>query len=451
MTLVRLAFAHLRAAPLTTVLNILLLALGTASIAILMLVAQQLSQNLTRNAENVDLVLGAKGSPIQLVLSSVYHADIPTGNIHLAEAQRWANDRRIAAAAPLSLGDSVRGYRIVGTTSDIFKFYAVDMAQGEVWDAPLEAVLGADAADAMGLRVGDTFSGAHGLSGLGEQHDETPYRVTGVLAYSGSVVDRLVLTSLDSVWQVHGEHDHHDEEHHEEAHHEEQHHDEEHHEEQHYEEQRHDEEHVEEEHHDALSSSSERHEHEPAANIDRSSREITAMLLRYKSPVAAASMPRQINRESDLQAAAPAFELARLLQLIGVGLDVLKIFALILVASAALSIFASLYSALNQRRGDLAMMRCLGATRYDLMLALLIEGLLLAILGVVLGLLLGHGVVELMGQALENSRGVRLTGMTFLSAELTVVGGLLLVGLLAAALPAWQAYRTDVSRTLAQS
>ncbi|MDA8021168.1 MAG: ABC transporter permease, partial [Thermoanaerobaculia bacterium] len=256
MNLTRLAWANLRAAPITSALNVGLLALGTATIVVLLLFSHQLDQTLTRDAEGIDLVLGAKGSPVQLVLSTVYHADLPTGNIPLAEAQRWTEDRRIAQAIPLSLGDSAHGFRIVGTTSAYPALYDAGLAEGRLWDASLEAVLGAEVARATGLRLGDELIGSHGMTGMGDQHAASPYRVVGILSATGAVVDRLILTSLDSVWDIHdGEHDHdhdhghgHAEEpvadeaggeplggHHEDGHHEDGHHEDGHHEDGHHE------------------------------------------------------------------------------------------------------------------------------------------------------------------------------------------------------------------------
>ncbi len=440
MTLTRLAWANLRAAPMTSALNVVLLALGTATIVVLLLLSHQIAGTLARDAKGIDLVLGAKGSPVQLVLSSVYHADIPTGNIPLVEARRWTDDRRVAQAIPLSLGDSARGYRIVGTTPEYPALYDADLAEGRLWDASLEAVLGAEVALATGLRPGDVVTGSHGMSGMGDRHAESPYRVVGILVPTGAVVDRLILTGLESVWDIHGdEHDHG----HEEVSDLEEAGDESHGE--------HDDHDVEEEHgheddhgHDESSSSGETPEAETPDE-----REITAMLVRYASPVAAVSMPRQINAQSNLQAAAPAFELARLLQIVGLGLDGLRAFALILITSAAFSVFGAMYGALQTRRGELAMMRCLGATRAELMTGLLIEGLLLGLAGAVLGVLLGHAAVEAVGTVLAEARGISITGAILLTEEFLLAGALVLVALLAAAVPAWQAYRTDVSRTLA--
>ena len=118
MTWLRLAWANLLLAPMTTAVNILLMTLGTASVVLLILAGDRFASTLSRDAKGIDLVVGAKGSPAQLILSSVYHADIPTGNIALNSAKVWMDDPRVALAVPLSLGDSFRGFRIVGTTPD---------------------------------------------------------------------------------------------------------------------------------------------------------------------------------------------------------------------------------------------------------------------------------------------------------------------------------------------
>ena len=143
MKWLQLAWANLWHTPLTSLVNAILMALGTASIVLLLLAGEQFARVVARDAQGIDLVLGAKGSPVQLVLSSVYHADIPTGNIPFADVARWADDRRVARAIPLSLGDSYRGFRIVGTTPQYADFYAANLAQGRFWQAPLQAVVGA--------------------------------------------------------------------------------------------------------------------------------------------------------------------------------------------------------------------------------------------------------------------------------------------------------------------
>ena len=175
------------------------------------------------------------------------------------------------------------------------------------------------------------------------------------------------------------------------------------------------------------------------------------MLLSYRSPMAAISLPRLINADPDLQAAAPAVEVSRVLQLIGIGLDGLEAFAWVLIATAGLSVFAALYGSLHARRRDLATLRCLGATRAELLVSMLLEGLLLSAIGVALGFAAGHVAMELLGGWLETERGVSLTGWIWLPAETTLLLGLFAVGAIAAAIPAVQAYRTDPARILAES
>jgi len=179
-------------------------------------------------------------------------------------------------------------------------------------------------------------------------------------------------------------------------------------------------------------------------------KELTALLVQYATPLAAAMLPRYINQNSDMQAASPAYETARLFNIIGVGVDVLRGFALVLVFAAGLSVFIALYNALNERRYDLAVMRTLGASPARLMLLMLFEGLLLALVGAVLGIVLGHALTELLGFALAQAKQVTVTGWAWLNAELWLVVMALAVGALAALLPAWRAYRTDVAATLAR-
>lgn len=415
MTWLRLALANLGLSPLTSGVNVVLMGLGTASIVLLLLAGSQLSETLSRDARAIDLVLGAQGSPTQLVLSTVYHADVPPGNISQREAERWVDDPRVETAIPLSLGDSVRGLRIVGTTSAYATLYGAGLAAGRFWERPMEAVVGAAAAESTGLDVESRFAGAHGLADAGHTHASRPYRVVGVLEPTGTVLDRLILTSLESVWTLHdddlpAQRDAHADDEADHGEHE----------------------------HDA--------DHHPEAD-----REITAMLIRYRSPLAAMTLPRDVNAGGSLQAASPAVEVSRILQLVGIGFDGLEAFSWVLIVTAALSVFAALYGSLRARRFDLAMLRCLGATRWELLSVLILEGVLLSAFGVALGFLAGHGAMELLGGWLESARGVALTGWTWTPAETMLLLGLFAVGAVAAALPAVQAYRTDVAATLAKA
>lgn len=402
MNLATVSLGYLRARALNTGLNILLLALGVATIALLLLATQQIEERLQRDARGIDLVIGAKGSPMQIILSSIYHLDVPTGNISYKQAREIAQHRAVKSVIPLALGDSYRGLRIVGTNHDYLAHYGARLAAGRLWEKPLEVVLGAEAAARSGHAIGAQFAGAHGLGEGGEAHDEHKYEVVGVLAPSGSVLDRLVLTSVESVWAVHaGHHDIHD-------------------------------------------------ITDIASRMSDEEKEYTALLVQYASPLAAAILPRYVNNNSDMQAASPAYETARLFSIIGVGVDVLRGFALVLILSAALSVFIALYNALSERRYDLAIMRTLGASPAALMRLMLFEGLLLAALGGALGIVLGHALAEVLGWVLREAQQIEITGWAWVNAEWGLIALALGVGVAAALLPAWRAYRTDIAGTLAR-
>lgn len=396
MNLFKLSFGYLRARALNTALNVALLALGVATITLLLLTTSQLEERMGRDARGIDLVAGAKGSPMQVILSAIYHLDVPTGNIPLAQAKEIAKHRMIKKTIPLALGDSYKGFRIVGTNPDYVAHYDGKLAAGRLWQKPMETVIGADVAQRMGHAVGATFTGAHGIAEAGAEHGDAPYQVVGVLAPSGTVLDRLVLTSIESVWLVHDEHMGTD------------------------------------------------------AKVTEEDKEITALLIQYATPIAAAALPRYINQNSEMQAASPAYETARLFSIVAVGVDVLRGFALVLIFSAGLSLFIALYNALAERRYDLALMRTLGASPLRLMMLMLFEGALLAGLGAVLGLALGHAVTEALGYALKAAQQVAVTGWVWVPGELWLFGLALAVGVVAALLPAWHAYRTDIAHTLAR-
>ncbi|HTN28084.1 MAG TPA: ABC transporter permease [Burkholderiales bacterium] len=391
MTLAGISLAYLRSRPLASALNLLLLALGVATITVLLLATEQLESRMGRDARGIDLVAGAKGSPMQLVLSAVFHLDAPTGNIPLADANALAKNRMVKKAIPLALGDSYKSFRIVGSSHEYPAHYGARVADGRLWNAPMEATLGAEVAARTKLAVGAKFAGAHGLGEGGDEHDKEPYQVVGVLAPTGTVLDRLVLTSVESVWEV--------------------------------------------------------HEHGAPANAPK---EITALLIQYASPLAAAMLPRFVNSSSALQAASPAYESARLFRMIGVGVDVLRAFGVILMLAAGLSVFIALLNALEERRYDLAVMRMLGATPARLMGLMLLEGCVLALAGGIAGIALGHVFAEVLGAALRQAQQSAVTGWAWSENEWWLLAASLGVGVVAALIPAWRAYRSDVAPVLAE-
>lgn len=386
-----IALAYLRARPLGALFEILLLAAGVATIVAVLLVGGQLRGGALAEVRGVDLVVGAKGSPLQLVLSAVLQADVPTGNIPQAEADAVAAHPLVAWTIPLAMGDSVGGFRILGTTPAYADRVGARLAQGRWFDEEHEAVLGAAAARRLGLGPGGTFTGSHGLAEGGPAHEDHPYKVVGVLAPTGRLIDRLVLTSVETVREV----------------------------------------------------------HEPHGG-GHGPEEVTALLVGYRSPLAAVQLPRLVNARGPLQAAVPALEVARLTALLGTGVEVLRGVGIAFCVAAALGILAAMVAAFETRRYDLALMRALGGTPARLARIVLLEALLLAAAGLVLGLLLGHAAVEILARTYPEASDAGLTGLVLDPRELLLVALVPLLALLAAAWPAMRAWRTDVAAVLAQ-
>ncbi len=444
MNALALGLRTLARRPLPAVLTVLLLTLGVAMVVALLLFQRELEDRLGRDARGIDLVVGAKGSGLQLVLSSVFHIDVPTGNVPLAELRDVARHPMTAGVIPLSLGDAYRGFRIVGTSHDYVRHYSGELAEGRLWERSMEAVAGARAARDAGLRAGGEFVGSHGLEGeSGLHHEDHPYRVVGVLKETGTVLDRLILVDSASVWEVHAVHG---------------------------------------------ASGAGAAGSGPGAGLGDRSRpgprgdppggeapsgrgsqaggggdegagrhglpagdaEVTALLVRYRTPLAAITLPRAINSGTALQAASPAQEIARLFHLVGTGLDAFRAFAGVLIAASALSLFISLWHAMHEQRYDLAVMRTLGASRGRILRFVLAQGAALGAAGAALGTALGHGVGQLVREWLERSRSLSMGGLGWMPEEAFVIVGAVLIALAASAVPAVRAYRLDIASVLAE-
>jgi putative ABC transport system permease protein len=323
----------------------------------------------------------------------VFHIDVPPGNVPLKAVQALQKHPMVDGVIPISLGDNLRGFRIVGTSHAYIHHYGATLAQGRLWDAPMQVVVGATAATKLGLVVGNTFVGAHGLGTGGHVHGDSTFVVIGILAPSGSVLDRLVLTDTASVWKVHEDYTAVDDE---------------------------------------------------DRKVMEEEREVTMALIHYKTPMAAMSFPRYINTSTEMQAAAPALEITRLLNMLGLGTDVLRAFAGVLLLTAGLSVFIALWSAVRERTGDLALLRMLGAPPRRVAALLLCEALWMGVLASILGLLLGQGFAAALGWLLRLDNSLLIGGLAWPS-ELAVVPCLALgVSLASALLPTLAAYRVSV-------
>jgi len=405
---VKLIGAFIRRRPLTWGFHALTLALGVAVLTAVLALNAGLSGRFQRDLGGIDLVVGAKGSPLQLIMSAVFQLDQPTGNIPLPVLQLLAGNRMVERAVPVSLGDNVGGFRIVGTTPQYGEIYDARLAAGRWWSGPMEAVIGAQVGRRLHYRVGDVFVGDHGLAPGGETHKDSPYRVVGVLKPTGAVIDRLVLTDTASVWKVH--------------------------------------EHENLEHLEALNAGRPVDPHD----VDKSpgGREVTAVLVKYRSAMGALMLPRFITGLPNLQAASPAVETAHLTTLLGTGAEVLRAFAVGLLALSALGFFVALYAAVSQRRRELALLRTLGA-RPSLLFALVtLEGLALGLTGGLAGIALGRGAAVFAAQAASRGGGPSLPLPPLGGVDLAILAGALALSLVAALAPGLVAYRTPPAAAL---
>jgi len=435
MNLLSLSWKNIINKPLSMTLSLVLFGLGVGLISLLFLLNTQLEEKFEANLAEIDLVIGAKGSPLQLILSSMYHIDSPTGNVSIEEVRPFLNPNHplIKTAVPLSLGDSHGGYRVVGTTPTFLDLYEASPAEGRIFEKTMEVTVGATVARAMELELGSTFQSSHGF--VQDENlihaDAVPFEVVGILEPTGSVIDQLILTNTQSVWAVHG---------HEEG-------DEGHEDDDHDEGEDHDDDDQDHDHEEGD------HDHDAAIKplTEYPEEEITSLLIQFKGRnYQALNMQRSINENTDMQAATPAIEINRLYSLIGVGAEALRWLAIIIVIVSGLSIFISLYSSLRDRRYEMALMRTMGGSRGFLFGMIILEGLILAVLGYVLGIGISHLGMEALAGNLSDSYRYTFTGWRFLPQEAYLLGGAVIIGFLAAVIPAIQASRTDIHETLAE-
>ncbi len=421
----KIAWKNIIYKPLNSALCVSLLLFGVGIISLLLLIQHQMEQKFERDLKNIDLVIGAKGSPLQLVLSAIYHLDAPTGNIKLAEARKIMNNPKVEEAIPLAYGDSYQGYRILGTTEGYLNKYDAQFEEGRAFSKTMEVTLGADVAQKTGLQAGAVFLGTHGEAKKGHVHENHPYTVVGILEKTNTALDRLILTNVESVWQVHAHqdvHDHTDVDGHNHNH----------------------------DHADEDGRGHDQNQEDAEIINTDEDMEITAILLKYKSKRAVLNMPRIINEQTSMQAVLPGLEINRLFYMLGVGATTLKLIAGGIMFIAGFSVFFVLYSRLRDRKYELALMRSVGYRPRHLFGLLVFEGLLLAALGYILGWLLSRVGIYFISRQAESDFNLQF-GAGWVPGEEWLLLLTFLVGIVSALLPAWKAMRMDVSAILSES
>jgi putative ABC transport system permease protein len=364
----------------STVINVILFFIAGLIISTSILIQNSTENMLSNNIRGVDLVVGAKGNPMQIILSGIFHVDNPTGNIPLNTAQELSLNPLVKQAVPISIGDNYQGIRIVGTNETFYSLYDLSLKSGSWNSQPMEAVVGSQVAQKLQLSLGDQFESTHGLDKTGFQtHNHEKFKVVGILNPSHTVADNLILTSVESYWVMH-------------------------------------------------------HQNPEDENL-----EITSLLVTYKSPAAMTKFPMLVKNKENLIPASPAKETARLISLFGIGIEMIQIIALIFIILSCLSLTLGLFNSLKSRKGELKIIRGMGGSPSTAYLSVLFEGGLTALVGIIPGILATPLLVLIINR-LELFQGFSLP-LTLPLISLWLIPCGLIIGFIAALPPAFQAYR----------
>jgi putative ABC transport system permease protein len=387
MSLWKIVLKNIVQRKLSSTLTAASIALGVAVVVAVLAIRAGARAGFDQSTFGYDLVVGGKGSALQLVLNTVYHMDRSQGNLPLERYRDLAAHKAVSAAIPVAVGDSYRGARIVGTTDAFFAAFQPGIEGRAFHEGGFEAVLGSAAAAQTGLKLGDAFQASHGVEAAGEVHDER-WTVVGVMRPTNTPNDRAIFITLDSFRHIK---DH------------------------------------------------------------RETSGLSAVIVKTRSPGSALQLEYDLNQRPDCMAANPAAVMAEFFSKFDwIPLLFLAVASLVVVM-AAVSIFVAIYNSMSERRRPIAIMRALGARRATVLSIVLMEAMTLCAFGVLGGLLLGHLLTAAAGSFLTARSGIPFSPFAVRPEELAVVAGVLLLGALAGVLPAFKAYRSDIADGLSPS
>ncbi len=369
----------------------------------------QLKSNVIENAGVYDILVGAPGSSIQLVLNTIFYYDAPIANINIEYYESLQKDSRVANVVPIGMGDNYNGYKIIGTSNDFFTD-KYKLKSGELFKNNGEAVIGSTVAKITGLKVGDKFSGMHGLTEEGgHAHADFQYTVVGVLEQTKTPSDTVIYTDIESLWTVHGlEHNEHNEN---------------------------DDMEMDDEHNESMHGNS-------SENL------ITALLVKTTSLSNQVMVTNDLNKNNDIQAINPAATLRKLLVMLNAGEIVVTLVAYVSIFLSIIVLFTTMLSASIERRKDISILRALGANRKTVFKTILLETLIIAIIGAVLGFIVAHIAIGILGNYTAVNYGINISGFSVQIAEVFVLLGAVVLSIVAGMIPAVMVYKTDATKYL---
>lgn len=431
MNLFTIAWKSIRQRALSSSLTALSVALGVALMVTVLVINSVVTQMFSQSATGFDLVIGAKGSPMQLVLNTIYFMDRPIENLPYKEYLKYKKHKQVEHAIPFALGDSTDDgrFRIVGTIPEYFEIEYIPgkrfrFQSGHTLQQPFDAVVGARAAKGKSWKVGDTFSIAHG-GNVNDVHAEK-FTVAGILEPTGTPTDRAVFIDLNAFYLIPGHEKPLDEA-------------------------------LEREQEFAKAAGKEVQDKVPAAHLKEGAggglsddqKEVTAILLQMKSTIMAIMMKTKVNEGPYAQAVNPIEQISKLLRdIVGNVKTMLVVMTSLIIVVSGVSIFVSIYNSLSERRREIAVMRALGARRGSVFSIIVAESVLLCTGGGLLGLLLGHGLVFLASPIVEQRSDVLINPWAFDPMELVLLPALIVLAAIIGLGPGLSAYRTDVAKGL---
>lgn len=412
MPIVRLALKSLLNRRITAVLTLMSIAFSMIMLLGVERLRVEARAGFTNTISGTDLIVGARSGSVQLLLYSVFHIGNPTNNIDWKSYQEIASNNRVAWTVPISLGDSHRGYRVMGTTTGFFRHYqyagnrSLEFASGKEFDDLYDTVIGAEVADKLGYQLGDRITLAHGASDVDfTRHENKPFTITGILRPTGTPTDRTVLVSLQAIEAIHvdwqagapipGLN---------------------------------------------LTADQARHR-------DLTPEVITAFLVGLKSKISTFRIQRMINeyRKEPLLAILPGVALQELWDLMEVAENALLIIAGFVVIVGLIGMLTALLTSLNERRREMAILRSLGARPYHVFGLLVGEAFFLIVTGVILGVVGLYGLFIIAQPWLETSYGLYLLLGLPNNSELLIMFSVIVIGTLVGCVPAWRAYRYSLA------
>ncbi|MCF6783829.1 ABC transporter permease [Stutzerimonas stutzeri] len=414
MFLVRLAWASLNNRRFTALLTVFAIALSVCLLLAVERVRSEARASFASTISGTDLVVGARSGSVNLLLYSVFRIGNATNNIRWESFERFAEHPRVSWAIPISLGDSYRGYRVMGTSEAYFEHYrygrkqALQLAEGRALGKdPFEVVLGAEVAETLKHKLDDQLVLAHGVASVSlVHHDDKPFRVVGILERTGTPVDRTLHINLAGMEALHIDWQH-----------------------------------------GMPARGAARIDAEQARQLDLQPQQITAFLLGLDNRLATFTLQREINqyRGEPLLAILPGVALQELWSLMGTAEKALFVVSLFVVLTGLIGMLTAILTSLNERRREMAILRSVGARPGHVAGLLILEAFGLALAGVLLGLALLYLAIAVAQSQLQSHYGLYLPLALPSAYEWSLLGAILLAGLVIGCVPAWRAYRQSLA------